>query len=157
MAGFPHCRGPVHVGLHLALDCLDGHKILGDRLGQRQAEPIQNIPPVQQDVNWNVVGDAHDLTAIRCNMSDECWQDVVEIITGIDEVLPVQQFLHWHRVIGEATDPRLIQVEDVVRARSSRCVRAHLRQDTVERQQLPYDIDTGQGNELMLHDLARCQ
>src|SRR5205807_2497369 len=80
-----------------------------------------------------------------------------EIITGVGEVLPGKQFLHWHRVMGEATDPRLIQVEDVVRARSPRCVRAHLRQNTVERQQLPYDVDAGERNELMLHDLARCQ
>ena len=157
VARFPHAGVAVHLGLHLALDRLDGREIFRDGLGRRQAEPIKDVFPVQQDVNRNVIGNAHDLASVRRDVTDETRQDVVEIITGVGEVLPGKQFLHRHRVVGEASDPRLIQVEDVVRARSSRSVRAHLRQDAVEGQQLPYDVDTGEWHELMLHDLARRQ
>src|SRR2546426_8115773 len=48
----------------------------------------------RSDVNRNVIGNAHDLTSVRRDVTDEARQDVVEIITGVGEVLPGKQFLH---------------------------------------------------------------
>ena len=65
---------------------------------------------------------------------DEGRKDVVEIIVRVGQFLLGQQLFHRHRVVDEAAYPGLIQVEDIVRARLPRGVRAHLGQDAIERQ-----------------------